>query len=177
MKKKLLVPIAVALVIPWMYFGGAIPISVNSEAWSPAYTNEELMGYSELVVFGTLEDSRSYVEWRLNGNLVVPSVYTVWTLEQGESIKGAEFKTTEFVVDGGTHNNIVHDAMRYTELSKGDEVVVFLTRDADGVYGANYHLTGIESGIYKISEGLATNGYVKSSYEVGSLKEALRSFN
>ena len=74
-------------------------------------------------------------------------------------------------------DNIVHESMHDTELNKGDDVIVFLTKDTDSIYKDHYYLTGIESGIYKISDGFATNGYVKSSYDVDSLKSSLRSFN
>ena len=177
MNKKLLIPIAVVLVLPGMYFGGIIPMSVVTESYSPVFSNEELAEYSGTIVHGTLADSSSYVEWRVSGSVAVPSVYTVWTLEQIESFKGEGSKTVDFVVDGGTYNNIVQKAMHDTELNKGEEVVVFLLKDTDSVYKDNYYLTGIESGIYKIKDGFATNSYVKSSYDADSLKEFLRLFN
>ena len=177
MKILLFASLTAALVLPGMYFGGIIPITVVTQAWSPVYSNEELVEYSEMVMHGTLVDSSSYVEWQVGGNVVVPSVYTVWSLQQSESIKGPDFKTVDFVVNGGAYNNIVHDAMHDTELNKGDDVIIFLTKDTGSIYRDHYYLTGIESGIYKISDGLATNSYVKSSYKVDSLKKSLRSFN
>ena len=152
-------------------------MSVVTETYSPAYNNEQLVEQSELVMQGILGDSRSYVDWEVSGNIAVPSVYTVWDLQQIEFIKGPDFKTIEFVVDGGTYNNIVHKSMPDTELNKGDDVIVFLSKYPDSVYKDNYHLTGIESSVYKIQDGLATNSYVKSTYDVDSLKAALRSFN
>ena len=95
---------------------------------------EELVEYSEMVMHGTLVDSSSYVEWHVSGNAAVPSVYTVWSLQQSESIKGPDFKTVDFVVNGGTYNNIVHESMHDTELNKGDDVIVFLTKDTDSIY-------------------------------------------
>ncbi len=177
MKILLFASLTAALVLPVMYFGGIIPITVVTQTWSPVYSNEELVEHSEMVVHGTLVDSNSYVEWQVGGNVAVPSVYTVWSLQQSESIKGPDFKTVDFVVNGGAYNNIFHDAMHDTELNRGDVVIVFLTKDTDSIYKDHYYLTGIESGIYKISDGLATNSYVKSSYKVDSLKEFLRSFN
>ena len=177
MNKKILIPLVAILALPGMYLGGVIPMSVVTEVYSPLYSNENLVERSELVVHGTLLDSISYVEWYVSGSVVVPSVYTVWTLQQSESIKGQDFRTIEFVVDGGTYNNIVQKSMHDTELSKGDNVIVFLSKDADSIYKDNYYLTGIESGIYKITDGVARNNYVKSSYDVDSLKGSLRSFN
>ena len=177
MNKKILVPLAAILVLPGMYLGGVIPMNVVTEMYSPVYSNENLVERSELVVHGTLLDSSSYVEWYVSGNVAVPSVYTVWNLQQSESIKGQDFKTVEFVVDGGTYNNIVQKSMHDTELNKGDDVIVFLSKDTDSIYKDNYYLTGIESGIYKITGDLATNNYVKSSYDVDSFKDSLRSFN
>ncbi len=176
MNKKMLVPLAVILILPGMYLGGAIPMSVNTEAWSPVYTNEELVEYSDLIIHGTLTDNYSYVEWYTSGNIAVPSVYTVWTIEHSETFKGPADGKTEFVVNGGSYNNIVQDVMHETELIKGDDVIVFLTKEPDSVYKDHYYMVGIESGIYKINDGFATNSYVKSSYDVDSLKSSLRSF-
>lgn len=171
MDKRLLVPIAVVLALPGLYLGGVIPMSANSEVWSPVYTNKELVKYSDLIIHGTLTDSYSYVEWYVSGNVVVPSVYTVWTIEHSEIFKGIADGRTEFVVNGGTYNNIVQDVMHKTELNKGDDAIVFLTKEPDSIYKDHYYLVGIESGIYKISNEKATNDYVKSSYDVDSLKE------
>ena len=177
MNKKLLIPIAVVLALPGLYFGGAIPMSVNTEAWSPAYTNEELAKYSDLIIHGTLTDSYSYVEWYINGNAAVPSVYTVWTIEHSETFKGGTGDKTEFVVNGGTYNNIVQNVMHKTELSKGDDAIVFLAKEPDSIYKDHYYMVGIESGIYKISDDKATNDYVKSSYDADSFKETLRTLD
>ncbi len=177
MNKKILIPLATILVIPGAYFGGIIPMSIVTEAYSPVYGNEDLVDRSILVAHGTLGDSRSYVEWEVSGNVAFPSVYTVWELHQSESLKGQYSKTMEFVVDGGTYNNISQESMHDTELNKRDEVIVFLSKDTDSIYKDNYYLTGIESGVYKIKDGIAANSYVKSSYDVDSLKSELRSFN
>ena len=177
MNKKLLIPIAVVLVLPGLYLGGAIPMSVNTEAWSPVYTNEELAGYSDVIVHGTLTDSYSFVEWYVSGNVAVPSVYTVWTIEHSETFKGEDHAKTEFVVNGGTYNNIVQDVMHDTEMNVGDDVIVFLTKDPDSVYKDHYYMVGIESGIYKIDDGMAKNSYIKSSYGADSFKETLRNQN
>ena len=177
MNKKLLVPIAIVLALPGLYLWGAIPMSVNTEAWSPIYTNEELVKYSDLIIHGTLTDSYSYVEWYVSGNVAVPSVYTVWTIKHSETFKGDAGNKTEFVVNGGTYNNIVQDAMHKTELNKGDDVIVFLTKEPDSIYKDRYYMVGIESGIYKISDDKATNNYVKSSYDADSFKETIRELN
>ena len=177
MNKKLLIPIAVVLAFPGLYFGGAIPMSVHTEALSPVYATEELVKYSDLIIHGTLADSYSYAEWYVSGNVAVPSVYTVWTIEHSETFKGGTDDKTEFVVNGGTYNNIVQDAMHKTELNKGDDVIVFLTKDPDSIYKDHYYMVGIESGIYKISDDKATNDYVKSSYDADSFKEMFRTLN
>ncbi len=177
MNKKLLMPIAVVLVLPGLYLGGIIPMSVNTEAWSPVYTDEKLAKYSDLIIHGTLTDSYSYVEWYVSGNVAVPSVYTVWTIEHSETLKGGAGDKTEFVVNGGTYNNIVQDVMHKTELNKGDDVIVFLAKEPDSVYKDHYYMVGIESGIYKIDDGKATNDYVESSYNADSFKETIKEFN
>ena len=177
MNKKPLALIAVALLLPGLYFGGIIPMSVSTETWSPAYTSEELAEYSDLIIHGTLTDSYSYVEWHINGNVAVPSVYTVWTIEHSETFKGAAGDKTEFVVNGGTYNNIIQDVMHETELSRGDDAVVFLAKEPDSIYKDHYYMVGIESGIYKISNGKAANDYVKSSYDADSFKETLRTLD
>ena len=103
MKILLFASLIAALALPGMYFGGIIPMTVVTYGWSPVYSNEELVEYSEMVMHGTLVDSSSYVEWHVSGNVAVPSVYTVWSLQQSESIKGPDFKTVDFVVNGGTY--------------------------------------------------------------------------
>ena len=133
--------------------------------------------YGELIIHGSLVDSYSYVEWYVSGNVAVPSVYTVWTIEHSETFRGDAGNKTEFVVDGGTYNNIVQDVMHNTELNKGDNVIVFLTKESDSIYKDHYYMVGIESGIYKISNGKAANSYVNASYDVESFKETLRVLN
>ena len=177
MNKKLLMSIAVVLALPGLYLGGIIPMSVHTEAWSPVYGSEELAKYSDRIIHGTLTDSYSYVEWYVNGNVAVPSVYTVWTMEHSETFKGGTGDKTEFVVNGGTYNNIVQDVMHKTELNKGDDAIVFLAKDSDSIYGDRYYMVGIESGIYKISDDKATNDYVKASYDADTFKETLRTLN
>ena len=177
MNKKLFIPIVIVLALPGLYLGGAIPMYVNTESWSPAYTTEDLVEYSDLIIHGTLTDSYSYVEWYVSGNVAVPSVYTVWTIEHSETFKGDADDKTKFVVNGGTYNNIVQDVMHKTELNKGDDAIVFLTKEPDSIYKNHYYMVGIESGIYKISDDNATNSYVKLSYDADSFKETLRTLN
>ena len=177
MNKKLLIPIAVVLTLPGLYLGGIVPMSVNTEAWSPVYNTEELAKYSDLIIHGTFTDSYSYVEWHISGNVAVPSVYTVWTIKHSETFKGGTGDKTEFVVNGGTYNNIVQKVMHETELNKGDDVIVFLTKEPDSIYKNHYYMVGIESGIYKISGDKATNNYVKSSHDADSLKKMLKTLN
>ena len=172
-----MIPIAVVLALPGLYLGGAIPIHMNTEALSPVYTNEELAGYSDIIIHGTLTGSYSFVEWHVSWNAAVPSVYTVWIIERSETFKGEDHIETEFVVDGGAYNNIVQDVMHDTEMNVGDDVIVFLTKDPDSVYKNHYYMVGIESGIYKIDDGMAKNSYVKSSYDADSFKEVLRNLN
>ena len=177
MNKKLLIPIAIVLVLPGLYLGGIIPMSVNTEVLSPMYTNEELVRYSDIIVHGTLTYNYSFVEWYVSGNVTVPSVYTVWTIKHSESFKGEDDVKTEFVVNGGTYNNIVQNVMHNTVMNIGDEVIVFLTKDPDSIYKNHYYMVGIESGIYKIHDGIIKNSYLKSSYDTNSFKETLRNQN
>ena len=177
MNTKPWIPIAAVLALPGLYLGGAIPMSINTEAWSPVYTSEELARYSDLIIHGTLTDSYSYVEWYISGNVAVPSVYTVWTIEHSEIFKGGTGDKTRFVVNGGTYNNIVQDAMHKTELNRDDDVIVFLAKEPDSIYKDHYYMVGIESGIYKINDSMAINNYAESSYDVDSFKEDLRALN
>ena len=178
MNKKIFIPIVAAvMILPGMYLGGIIPMSVHTEAFSPVYTNEQLVDRSEIVAHGTLSLTKSFVEWEISGNNAVPSVYTVWELQQSESIKGQDSKRIQFVTDGGSYNNIVQEAMHETELNEGDQVIVFLSKDTDSIYKDNYYLTGIQSGIFKVTDGEAKNGYTNTSYDLKSFKTSLKSLS
>lgn len=179
MKKTIIIPsiVAAILLLPGLYFGGIMPLESGTIVLSPAFDIDELMKRSERTVEGTLVDDRSYVEWYVSGNIAVPHVYTVWTLETTDSIKGEDTKTVEFVVDGGSYNNIKQTGLHETELNRGDKVIVFLSRGSDGVYGDNYYLTGVESGVYKIENGQARNSFMNTSYNVNSLKTSLQGFS
>ena len=169
MNKKILITLVVILILPGLYFGGIIPISVMSDVYSPNYSGEELVGRSELIAHGTLVSSSSYVEWYANGNVVVPSVYTVWTMQSSELFKGQHSEIIEFVVNGGTYNNINQKTMQHIELNEEDDVIVFLSKDTDSIYKDNYYLTGIQSGVYMVKDDVAINNYTKSVYDVDSL--------
>jgi len=179
MNKKILIPIVTAvLILPALYFGGIVPMSVLTESFSPTYTQQELVERSDIVSQGELVKGKSFVEWTISGNNAIPSVYTNWSLHQSESIKGDNSKVIEFVVDGGIYNNIIQKAMHETKLNEGDNVIVFLSKDIDSIYKDNYYMTGIESGIYKIGEDdVARNSYTDASHDVDSFKSSLRSFN
>jgi len=178
MNKKILIPIVTAvLILPALYFGGIVPMSVLTESFSPTYTQQELVERSDIVSQGELVKGKSFVEWTISGNNAIPSVYTNWSLHQSESIKGDNSKVIEFVVDGGIYNNIIQKAMHETKLNEGDNVIVFLSKDIDSIYKDNYYMTGIESGIYKIKDGVASNSYTKTSLDIDSFKSSLRSFN
>lgn len=178
MNKKVLIPIVVAvMILPGMYFGGIIPMNIVSHGYSPTYSDQELVERSEIVAKGILVTSESYIDWYVNDSIAVPSVFTVWSLQQSESIKGEKSNIIKFVVDGGTFNNITQKSMDYTELNEGDKVIVFLSKDTDSVYKGNYYMTGIETGIYKIENGMATNSYKNTSIAENSFKSSLKSFN
>ena len=177
MNKKILVlaVVAVVLILPGVYFGGLIPLTATTYSFSPVYDDKTLYQISLIVVEGTLVKDSSYVEWHISGNYAVPSISTVWSLQQNESFKGPGLEIVEFIVDGGTYN-MVHHAMHSTELNRGDDVIVFLSKDADSIYKDNYYLTGIESGVFKIKDGFAANEYTNSSHDADSFKSSLRSF-
>jgi hypothetical protein len=181
MKKVILIPIVVAAVfalIPGAYFGGLVPLDSHVEAFSPTLDREELVKHSEVVLKGTLGESRTVVDWEeLGTGIIVPNIYTVWVIDVEDSLKkDTEIAKTsfEFIVDGGTYNNMVQDVMHETELNEGDNVIVFLSIDRDSVYGDNYYMTGIESGIYKIENGIATNSYLGQSYETAAFETAIK---
>ena len=62
-------------------------------------------------------------------------------------------------------------------MNVGDDVIVFLAKDPDSIYIDYHYMVGIESGIYKIDDGMAKNDYVKSSYDANSFKDALKNQN
>ena len=169
--------VAVVLILSGAYFGGIIPLTATTYSSSPAYDDETLYQTSLIVVEGTLVEDSSHVEWHVSGNYAVPSISTVWSLQQNELFKGQDLDIVEFIVDGGTYNNMVHHAMHSTELNRGDDVIVFLSKDADSIYKDNYYLTGIESGVFKIKDGLASNEYTGSSHDADSFRSSLRSFD
>ena len=113
----------------------------------------------------------------MNGNIAVPSVYTVWTLQKSESLKGNTDKIIEFVVDGGEYNNIKQTIMYETELNERDDVLVFLSKETDSIYKDNYYITGLANGIFKIKDGVVKNNFMKTSENADSMKASLKSFN
>ena len=179
MNKKIFIPAiaAVALLPVMMYFGGIFPMDVTTYALSPAYDKQELVKKSDIIAYGTLVSSKAYVEWSMNGNIAVPSVYTVWTLQKSESLKGNTDKIIEFVVDGGEYNNIKQTIMYETELNERDDVLVFLSKETDSIYKDNYYITGLANGIFKIEDGVVKNSFMKTSENADSMKASLKSFN
>ena len=176
MTNKRFIPVvaAILLLLPGLYFGGFIPLESNRSSYSPPYSIEELKQYSHLTVEGILAGNQSYVEWYIDGNVALPTVFTIWTVQSTDNIKGTDSETVEFVVLGGTYNNIKQTLMHDTKLNNGDKVVIFLSDEKDTIYGDRYFLTGGESGIFQMKDdGKTVNIYQNKEYDSITFKSFL----
>lgn len=153
------------LMVPGLYFTGNIPMTVQSEGFAHIMGPEEAYNKSIIVAEGTIIREKTELTFVENGIHQVPYVYTTWTLETSDVIKG-EGKKIKFKTSGGTYNKIEHISLSGPHFEKGQEVIVFLSKDPPGtMWGDSYYLTGIASGLYKITpEG--TNGLVSEPAKV-----------
>ena len=87
--KKLLIPLAVVLALPGLYFGDAIPISVN-RGLVPCIHQRGACYIQRHDRAWHLTNSHSFVEWYVGVNVAVQSAYTVWTIEHNETFKGGK---------------------------------------------------------------------------------------
>jgi hypothetical protein len=167
---------AIVAAIPISYFAGLVPITVYSDGLSPVFEEAELMERNERVVHGTIVDLDTSVVFPDGGNnMKTPYVFSIWTLEVEDAVKGIEEQTIQFKTSGGTYRNIVHHS-ESPSFELGEEVIVFLTKDPDSVWGDSYYLTGIESGVFKIDpNGNARNELRDIAINAEQFKNTLRS--
>jgi len=105
---------------------------------------EQIVDYSDEIVIGKVISS----EARWQGKLIV----TVSQVEVRESLKGAAAQTIEITRLGGSAVHptsgiaVTMDASTFVELQPGEEILLFVSRDANGVG----QLVGAEQGRMRI---------------------------
>ena len=182
MRRILFVPIVVVLgmiMMPGLYYTGYIPVTVDSSSLSPMYDEAELHSKSILAVEGILTDRQTDLTFVKNGNVDAPYVYTTWTLRVTDILKGLpDSEKIQFKTSGGTYKNVEHQILDKIHMDVGDNVLVFLTKDPDSQWGDSYYVTGIQSGIYTIGNGVqAYNDLRKIDINLDELKTSIRSMN
>lgn len=178
MNKFIIIPIIVSIVVilPALYFTGIVPVKVTSDGLSPVFDEAELMERSILAIHGSIVDVDTEVVFENNGDIISPYVFSIWTIASIDTIKGTEQEKIQFKTSGGTYRNIVHHS-HSPSFEIGDEVIVFLSKDPDSVWGNSYYLTGIASGVFEIdANDNATNKLRDVTVNVEQLKNTLRSF-
>ncbi len=168
----ILIPVIVAI-IPILYFGGIIPFTSHSHIWPDVMDHRELLEKSPIVVVGKIVDSQVQVEFFENNEMVLPEITTLWALRVDEMIKGEELTEMQFVTDGGKYNNMVA-TVDGLKIVMGDELLVFLSKDIDSIYGNNYYVTGTESDMYRINGDIIKNDYLKKTFDLTEFKEELK---
>ena len=135
------------------------------------------MEKSKIAAHGKIIDNHVNIDFIEKGKILIPDITTTWTFEVQEMIKGEPSKQIQFLTEGGKYNNMEHISMDHIDLAVGDKLIVFLDKTPSSVWGGDYYLAGIESGVYKINNDgdKAKNHYLNKSFDLVMFKAELKS--
>ena len=157
-KKKLTIPlVTVAMILPVLYVASVIPVIIDSYSLSPDLSVEDLAPEAKLIVKGKILTHRSEIQY-IDDDVSKHILLTNWDLKPEKFLKGSSNENLINVkILGGKYDNNV---FTWTHLlsEDGDDVILFLNLDPDSIYGDSYHVAGVISGHYKITDdGKAKN--------------------
>lgn len=102
---------------------------------------DDMIRESTAIVRGTIAGSHTTQQG--------PLIYTHYTLQVSESLKGSPQATVDFVVPGGVANNIRQTFAGAPEFHQGGNYVLFLWTGSSGLT----HIIGLTQGIFSLSPG------------------------
>lgn len=157
-KKKIIVLSVMGIValLPIAFFGGLIPLTIESHGSTPLFTVEELTEKTQVIVMGTVISSSSELV-HLDGEISKPIIFTKYLVKPDNFIKGTDKSDVlEVKVIGGKHNTMEH-LSEYTQFEKNERVLLFLNKEPHTRYGNSYYISGVDQGAYKIQDQMAVN--------------------
>lgn len=132
-------------------------------------TLDDLVKKSQQIVVGKVRDSRTY--WSGNGKLI----FTSYTIEVQENLKGRTSRTVELTTIGGTMGDVTLHVAGMPAFNKGESAVVFI--ETTGVYST---VVGLGQGKFTVTHGEVSNSVSDLAFPDGrpgkSLKMTLDSF-
>ena len=111
-------------------------------------TLDDLIGKSTSIVRGTV--TGSYAAFR------GPVIYTHYSVQVSEQLKGSSQTTVDVVVPGGTANNLRQIFAGAPQVQAGDRFVFFLWTGSSGLT----QIMGLTQGLFQISAGASDDPQV-----------------
>jgi len=164
MNKKLLLPFLALAVIPVLVFGVSQPsadefgkqfakeyqgMTIGVHTLEEAITEQEEINRASLVVEGTILNAKPY--WVKINDHSYPEIFTDYTVQVDDVIKGAHKKVITVTIGGGELDG-VKTATDSHELAKGDRVIMILGQDITTIFRDSYVPISISKSTYVIGD-------------------------
>jgi hypothetical protein len=186
MNKKLLLPFLALAVIPVLVFGVSQPsadefgkqfakeyqgMTIGVTTLEEAITEQEEINRASLVVEGTILNAKPY--WVKINDHSYPEIFTDYTVQVDDVIKGAHKKVITVTIGGGELDG-VKTATDSHELAKGDRVIMILGQDITTIFRDSYVPISISKSTYVIGDDdIAENKQSDRTDKKDKVKERL----
>lgn len=137
-----------------------------------AFTLPELVSASELIIKGSVLDVTSF-EKKVDPEHKMPWIFSIAKVQVQDVLKG---ESTEKIVRVQLYGGETEERVFLSEghdVKVTDDVIMFLERDPESIYGSNYALVSPISSMYLIDDDVAKHYYEEKSLSVDSLKESI----
>lgn len=160
----------IASFIPAPFDGNVTTVHSSVVAW----TEEELIKNSPVIVKGEILDSKAVLEDK-DG---MPVVFTIWNVLVTESLKGDIKQNSIIQVKsvGGQVGDHMTVSDNYSDHHKSEVLILFLDKETDknSYYGTDtYQLVTANYGAYELSNGMAMNDDPTKTTLEQSLKDKI----
>ena len=163
MNKKLLLPFLALAVIPVLVFGVSQPSAdefgkqfakehqgtIGVHTLEEAITEQEEINRASLVVEGNILNAKPY--WVKINDHSYPRIFTDYTVQVDDVIKGAHKKVITVTIAGGELDGVKLATDSY-ELAKGDRVIMILGQDITTIFRDSYVPISISKSTYVIGD-------------------------
>ena len=149
---------AITVAIPALFFLSVMmPVGNQVHTLVAEITDEELIANVDMIVQGTASHSEP-IELFYGSDSKTPKIYTKWFIETDTIYKGeSNSKFVEALMPGGEKNGFTTLIDHAPHIEDGDQVILFLNKDPESVFGDNYVIAGPAIGTYVIHNDIATN--------------------
>ena len=137
-----------------------------------AFTLPELVSTSELIIKGSVLNVTSF-EKKVDLEHKMPWIFSIATVQVQDVLKG---EIGERIIRVQLHGGETEERIALSEghdIKDAGDVIMFLEKDSESIYGSNYALVSQISSMYLIDDDVAKHYYEEKSLSVDSLKASI----